>query len=62
MICTPLHRACSEGHQAVVEVLLEHGADPEVTDDVYDATPLIWARYNERPDIAELLENLTGDV
>ena len=27
---TPLHEACSKGHRDVVELLLQHGADPNL--------------------------------
>jgi hypothetical protein len=50
--CTPLHYAVFRHRVDMVNVLLEAGADPEVTDAKALATPLQWAtaslgRYNE---------------
>jgi GNAT superfamily N-acetyltransferase len=58
MNCTPLHRACSAGHLAVVKCLVKHGADTTITDGIYDATPGEWAQYNDQPEIAEYLKSL----
>ena len=39
---TPLMVACMYGHHLIVELLLEHGAEPDCTGDM-DVTPLICA-------------------
>jgi ankyrin repeat protein len=46
--------ACRFGRTAVVELLLEHGVDPAVTDDD-GMTGLHWAAANGHLDVAELL-------
>jgi hypothetical protein len=56
---TALHSAVANGDRPMVEFLLSLGADPDVHDRRFDATPLGWARYFDRPDLAELLEPLT---
>jgi hypothetical protein len=50
-----LHLAAGAGERAVVEALLEHGADAEATDPEFRATPLQWARFLHRTEVAELL-------
>lgn len=40
---TPLHRAAMAGHVAAVRVLLASGADVHAMDDMFSATPLVWA-------------------
>jgi hypothetical protein len=40
---TALSFACDRGHLEVVRVLLARGADPNVKDSFYGATPLSWA-------------------
>jgi hypothetical protein len=52
---TALHLAAGAGELAVVKVLLDHGADPTVTDPEYHATPLQWARFLRRTAVAEYL-------
>ncbi len=39
----PLHEAAAEGHLEVIEVLLAHGADPNLEDNSYNSTPAGWA-------------------
>lgn len=52
--CTPLHAAASLGHYAVVEYLLEHGADPSLAQP-HASTPFMIAVQNGYSDIAEML-------
>jgi DinB superfamily/Ankyrin repeats (3 copies) len=52
---TALHLAAGAGELAVVKALLDHGADPTVTDPDYHATPLQWARFLRRTAVAEYL-------
>jgi ankyrin repeat protein len=52
---TPLHQAVWSGHRAVVERLVAAGAPLDVTDTLYDGTPLDWARYGKRDDLVTLL-------
>jgi ankyrin repeat protein len=40
---TALHVAAMAGQAEAVRVLLAHGASPAVTDDMFSATPLVWA-------------------
>lgn len=54
----PLQVACSEGDIEKVEILLEHGADPNLPDETVHISPLLFALHSggeERFDIAELL-------
>lgn len=45
---TPLHRAAAYADEAIVEYLLEHGADREARD-AHGASPLTWASEHLRP-------------
>ena len=57
---TPLHQAAYEGDVAVVEALLEAGADPGLRDSAYQATPFGWARHARRKEVMEILRKLPG--
>jgi ankyrin repeat protein len=50
----PLLRAAQEGHEAVVKLLLERGAQVEVTDR-YGRTPLLWAIEKGHEAVVKLL-------
>ena len=53
---TPLHSAAIVGALDVVHLLVEHGADVNARDPQYDATPLTWARFTNRTQVATYLE------
>jgi ankyrin repeat protein len=42
---TALHWAAFHGNAASVAELIDHGADTNLKDTAFDATPLGWARY-----------------
>jgi hypothetical protein len=52
---TALSYACDRGHVEVVKVLLNRGANPNVTDTFYKATPLTWAAQKGHTEIVKLL-------
>lgn len=52
---TPLHQAAGAGHDAVVRLLVERGARLDIKDTIYQGTPLGWAIYGGRKDIADYL-------
>ena len=51
----PLHEAAMRGNIAVINLLLEHGADPNLHDAAYDATPAGWAEHHGRQEAHRLL-------
>jgi len=51
---TPLSFAAENGHEAVVSLLLEKGANLE-TKDNNDWTPLLYAKLNEHGGVLKLL-------
>jgi uncharacterized protein len=55
---TGLHYAALNGHRAMVEYLLNHGADPNVKDDKVGSTAAGWADYGGHPEIRDLLTGL----
>ncbi len=55
---TALFFACDRGNLELVKLLLEKGANPNVEDSFYHATPVTWAQQNGHFDIVlELLAN-----
>ncbi|MBI3491766.1 MAG: ankyrin repeat domain-containing protein [Acidobacteria bacterium] len=52
---TPLHQAAGSGHDMVVQLLVERGARLDIKDTIFQGTPLGWAEYGGRTDIAEYL-------
>lgn len=52
---TPLHQAVWFGHDPVVRLLVERGARVDIRDIIYEGTPLGWAEYGGRTEIAEYL-------
>jgi hypothetical protein len=55
---TPLHVAAGAGELDVVKTLLDHGADPRVTDPEFQATPRQWAGFLQHRAVAEYLAEL----
>jgi ankyrin repeat protein len=56
---TALHVAAENGNVTLARMLLDLGADPNIPDKHYRATPLRWARHFKQPALEELLEPLT---
>jgi ankyrin repeat protein len=52
---TPLHQAVAAGKDGVVRLLVERGARLDITDRIYNGTPLGWAEYCGQPGIAAYL-------
>ena len=52
---TPLHQAVAAGEIDAVRLLVERGARLDIRDTTYDATPLGWADYMGKADIAAYL-------
>ena len=52
---TPLHHAVWSGSLAAVKVLVEAGAALDTRDSVHGGTPLGWAEYGKRAEIAAYL-------
>jgi ankyrin repeat protein len=55
---TPLHQAAYDGDVSVVQTLLDVGADAELREPGFNATPLGWAEHARREDVIELLRAL----
>jgi ankyrin repeat protein len=56
---TALHEAAWRGNLAVVEQLLDLGADPTITDASFDATPRGWAEHNRQHHVVAYLDQRT---
>jgi ankyrin repeat protein len=56
---TALHRAAESGDLELARTLLRLGADPDIRDQRFGATPLGWARYFGQDALIELLEPVT---
>jgi hypothetical protein len=52
---TPLHQAAGSGHEAVVRLLVEHGARLDLKDVLWHATPAEWAAHEGRREVETYL-------
>jgi ketosteroid isomerase-like protein len=52
----PLHEAAMRGNLPVIQLLLDHGADPNSLDTGYHATPAGWAEHHGQREAQQLLE------
>ncbi len=52
---TALSFGSDRGHEEVVRLLLERGANPNVKDSFYKATPMMWAQMGKRYGVITLL-------
>jgi len=59
---TALSFAADKGNQAAVDLLLEHGADPNLKDSFYGETTLGWAIGKKNSSIIRSLINHGGDL
>ena len=54
----PLHEAAMRGNMPIIKLLFEHGADPNVRDTGYDATPAGWAEHHGQTEAQQYLTAL----
>ncbi len=59
---TPLHQAVWANHLDTVRLLVERGARLDLRDKVYSGTPLGWANYGGRTEIAAFLRERDAEV
>ena len=59
---TPLHQAVWRGHAPVVRLLVERGARLDQRDTTYKSTPLGWAVYGKRDEIASYLRRRGAEL
>jgi hypothetical protein len=59
---TPLHWAVQFDRASTVRLLLARRADPEIRDDIRGGTPLGWAVYQGRDDIARLIDPVRSET
>jgi Ankyrin repeats (3 copies) len=59
---TPLHHATASGSLDTVKVLVEAGAKMDIRDSVHEGTPLDWAEYLKKEDIAVYLREQAARV
>jgi uncharacterized protein len=52
----PLHEAAAKGNLEVIELLLAHGADPNLHDRSYHSTPAGWAEHFGQTEAQHYLE------
>lgn len=52
---TPLHQAALAGDQETTELLVHHGARLDLRDKIYHSTPLGWAEWNGKTQVAVYL-------
>jgi ankyrin repeat protein len=57
---TPMHEAAWAGDVAMVQLLVELGANPEVRDLSFNSTPLGWAQHNKQAPVVAYLASVTG--
>lgn len=55
---TPLHQAGLIGNEALVRLLLEHGANPTMRDLMWEGTPADWARHEGHAAVEAYLRSL----
>jgi ankyrin repeat protein len=58
---TALHKAAEDANLELAQTLLRLGADPNIRDQRFDATPLGWARHFGHQDLIDLLAPLTTE-
>lgn len=58
--CTPLHIAISENQSAALRALVERGGRLDLRDRIWNGTPLGWAEYFKRGDMAAYLREKGG--
>jgi ankyrin repeat protein len=54
----PLHEAAMRGNIAMITLLLDHGADPNLRDRSFDATAAGWAEHHGQLEAQRLLERI----
>lgn len=59
---TALTVACNNGHEEIVKLLLENGADPNLKDKLYGWNPLFWAIAGKNDPAVTLLIKAGADI